>query len=197
MRIVLLALVTLVLVAPVMVYVSPDMSDPIDSVVMIYNDYGHGSGAIIGPSEVLTAGHVADDVDLVVRTFDGDEHKVVRIQKDPDSDLARLYIEGEFDEPPLTFDRTPLRVGDEITAIGTPRGPLWMNCVLTGRVVKVDVNDLDYGYSVIGKNMDVLDCHAAPGCSGAPVLDAQGRVRAVLVGGCEPLCWVVPVEELD
>ena len=172
--------------------------DPIASCVLVYNAESRGSGCIVGMNCVLTARHVADQPDLVVRTFDGDEHRVVWVQKDPDSDLALLYVEGRFDERPLLFDRRPLTVREEITVIGTPQEQTLQGCVLTGRVVKVDWVCPDYGYNIGAINLDVLDCHAAPGCSGGPVLDRHGHVRGVFIIGIGyNLGAAVPVEELD
>lgn len=170
--------------------------DPIDSCVLVYSGNGHGSGAIVDVNCVLTARHVADIEDLMIRTSDGDEHRVVRVVEDPDSDMALLYIEGTFDEVPLLFDRTPLRVGDEIIVIGAPFDKNLQGCFMTGRVVKVDWECPNYGYDIEAVNIDVLDTHAGPGCSGGPVLDSRGVIRGVFIMGSGTLGGAVPVEEL-
>lgn len=175
------------------------MDEPVnvvDSVVLVYNDYGHGSGAVVDVNCVLTAAHVADNNDLTIRTNDGDEHKVVKVVMDPDSDMALLYIEGQFDdERPLLFDPTPLEVGDRVILLGSPYDTLLQSCVLPGYVVKVDYVTECEGSEYV--NLDVLDCHGAPGCSGGPVVDQYGRIRAVLVLGWPPLVMAIPVSELD
>jgi serine protease Do len=170
-------------------------ADPVDSCVLVYNEGGHGSGSIVDVNCVLTARHVADHNDLTIRTNDGDEYLVVLVVKDPDSDLALLYIDGQFgaEHPFLLFDRTPLHVGDEITVVGTPYEQQLQNCVLTGRVVKVDT-DVPEMDSV---NVDILDVHAGPGCSGGPVLDRCGRVRSVLTLEIGKLAGAIPVAELN
>lgn len=168
---------------------------PVDSCVMVYNETGGGSGAIVDVNCVLTAKHVAINPDLKIRTNDGDEHRVARVVLDPDSDLARLYIDGKFDEQPLSLDPTPLRVGDEVSVIGMVLRPDLMNCVLPGHVVKVNY-EIQVGNTRY-VNLDVCDYHAAPGCSGGPVVDRRGRVRGVQVIGIGPLSSGVPVEELN
>lgn len=170
--------------------------DPVNSCVVVYNQDGCGSGAIVDANCVLTAQHVAEQPDLMIRTPDGDEHKVVRVAKDPNSDLALLYIDGVFDETPLRLDPTPLKVGERVTLIGTYGTPDMAGCVLTGKVVKVDTKR-DYNYSIPAVNVDVLDCHCRPGCSGGPVLDRRGVIRSVLILGDGILCGAVPVEELN
>lgn len=169
---------------------------PVASCVLVYNASGHGSGAIVDANCVLTARHVADEPNLVIRTHDGDEHRVVRVVNDPDSDLALLYIDGTFDERPLLFDPAPLRVGDEIVLVGAPFDTALQNCVLAGRVVKVDAK-AKYNYPVDAANIDILDCRGGPGCSGGPVFDRRGRIRAVVTMGFGPLCGAVPVAELN
>ncbi len=193
-----LALTFLLVFAFILVglFASSAVVDPINSCVLVYNTEISGSGAIIGPDCVLTAGHVADQPDLKIRTNDGGEYIVSRVEKDPDSDLARLYTRNSFDDKkPLSLDRTPLQVGDEITVIGYPfECPV---CMFSGRVVGVDhileINDNKY------QNMDILDCHAGAGCSGGPVLDSRGYVRSVWVAYDTRVCinYAVPMEELD
>jgi len=166
-----------------------------DRCVVIYNDRGHGSGAIIGENVVLTAAHVAKMSGLKVMTEDGTVFDVVRSVEDKDSDLAVLYIDGKFNVSPLYIYRKPLKVGDEVLLVGTPLDRELKNLSLRGRVVGVDRqlrDQPDWNDAVI------LDAHAAPGCSGCPVLDSKGRIRAVLVGGVNvPLCIVIPVHNLD
>jgi len=168
--------------------------DPVDSVVMVYNVGGYGSGAIIGPDCVLTARHMTINEGIRVTTADGADYEVVRVVQDKDSDLALLYIDGQFDEVPLVLDPTPLKVGDEVIVIGTPMGEkALMNCVVTGRVVKVDVETPLPGVD----SADMYDVHAGPGFSGGPVLDNRGRIRGVHTVSVAALGGGVPVGELD
>lgn len=191
-----MTIVTLPFVMPTDIQMA---GDPVDSCVLVYSADGHGSGVIVGINCVLTARHVADNPGLTIRTNAGDEHPVVFVVVDEDSDMALLYIEGRFSESitPLLIDRTPLRVGDEVTLIGAPFDRMLQNCVLRGRVVKIDLVVDNYGYEIGAENIDVLDCHGGPGCSGGPVLDSLGRVRGVLILGIGPLCGAVPVGELN
>ena len=188
----LLVAVGVLMTAPKRVEVPPT---PADSVVMIYDKLGHGSGVIVDVNCVLTAAHVADHNDVVIQTADGDVYGVDHVVSDPDSDLALLYIDGEFDETPLLFDPTPLEVGDEITLIGTPWDRELMNCVLPGFVVKVDLDtELEDSLYV---DLDVIDCAGAPGCSGGPLVDKYGHIRGIVIGGYPQLPLAIPVSELD
>lgn len=171
---------------------STTVEDTAASVVIVHGESGYGSGSIVGVNCVLTARHVAVLPGLGVKTKDGDEHVVTRAEFDPNSDLALVYIEGTFDESPLRRDDRPLRVGDEVTMIGTPYTRGLMNCVCQGRVVKVDyVADGQY------VNLDVLDVRGGLGCSGSPILDSSGAIRGVVVLQIGAFLSAVPVGELD
>jgi S1-C subfamily serine protease len=171
-----------------------------DSVVILHNEFCHGSGAIIGSHEILTARHIADQPDLRVLRSDGSEMPVCRVVFDLNSDLARVYTDGPLGAAPLQIYRAPLRQGDRVTLIGSPRSIGMMNCVLPGYVVKVDYAttvNTDVDKSVDYVNLDILDCHGGPGTSGGPVLDSSGRIRAVLVISMSGYVAAVPVGELD
>lgn len=166
--------------------------NPVDSVVTITDGTGFGSGVIVGPSSVLTAKHLYDGSEMTVHAADGDTHKVVSVKLDKDDDLVVLVIDGTFDEEPLIVDKTPLQVGDEITVIGTPFGNELFNSVLIGHIVKVDVD------TPLGTGLDIHDAHSGPGCSGSPVLDKSGHVRAIhSISIYGTLSGAVPVEKLD
>jgi S1-C subfamily serine protease len=160
-----------------------------NSVVKLTDGYGHGSGVIIDVNCVVTAAHVAEHSDLVVQTLDGDEHKVLEIIMDQDDDLAYVIIDGEFDEPPLKLDAKALSIGDRVVGLGYP--PDAPMCVLPGVIVGVDASIMHHGVLVI------TDAHTTPGCSGGPLLDSRGRVRAIHVAGGYGLGLEVPISRLD
>jgi S1-C subfamily serine protease len=175
------------------------IADQVEAVVLVeVGDFGHGSGAIIGPDRVLTARHVSDAAEqrgvvMRVRTQSGAIYEVREVLLDIDDDLAVLVIEGWFHVKPLVIDPTPLAVGDRVWIVGTPMERGLFNCVLPGHVVKLgwDIAELD------NLGLVVIDAHDAPGCSGGPVLDAQGRIRAVVTVGGYGLVGCVPVGRLD
>jgi S1-C subfamily serine protease len=182
-----------------------DPSGLTNSAVVVYQTRGHGSGVVVGKDRVLTARHVAchfgDANDpLLVITADGDApRRVIGTIVDPNVDAAILLLDPNtpFDanEPPAEVDRVPLGVGDVVTVVGTPldRENLKL-CVLRGYVVKVNVSPGLPG----ALNLDIIDAHAAPGCSGGPVFDSKGRVRGILlcgVGGI--LGGSLPTREFD
>ncbi|MEN6335910.1 MAG: serine protease, partial [Phycisphaerales bacterium] len=151
-------------------------------------------GVIIGPDRVLTAKHVVDSNGVFqIRTSDNALYSVKTVLLDVDDDLAVVVIEGVFSQPPAVLCPAPLVVGDAVRAVGTPSEVRLMNCILPGHVVKVDfdVEELgEYG-------LDVTDCHGMSGCSGGPLIDSRGRVRAIVVVSNRMLLSAVPVGRLD
>jgi S1-C subfamily serine protease len=67
---------------------------------------------------------------------------------------------------------TPTR-GDELVTAGYPGGRLLVRTVGT----------FDFVGRAGGSNVLVTDLPCEPGCSGSPVLDVDGRVVGVIVGG--------------
>jgi S1-C subfamily serine protease len=186
-----------VLVFGVWLNLPTDVTKLSNSVVMLTDDMGHGSGAIVGPDCVLTAKHVSVHMPMVVKTADGETFNIVKVVEDPDSDLSLVYIDGVFDETPLKLDPTPLKVGDKITLIGCPGEVGLPACVLPGFVVRVDY-DFIFGFTELNElGLDMIDAHGEPGVSGGPVIDTNGHVRSVLVIGDGILCGAVPVSELN
>ena len=173
---------------PVVLLVS-SRHDPIDSVVLVYNDGGHGSGVIVAPNAVLTAKHVAVHDNLTVRANDGTEYAVTEVVLDTNSDAALLLIDGTFSEPALEVSCLIPSVGASIMCIGTPYEVILQNCVLHGRIVKTGVDAED------GENdLLILDAHIGPGCSGGPVV-YRGKVVGIVTISIGQLGGAVPCIE--
>jgi len=190
-----MAITFLVLLTMLWVFNKPaaNMNTVAQSCVLVYNESGHGSGAMVDVNCVLTAKHVADHMPLKIKTLDGTEYDVTSVKLDPDSDLAMLFIDGKFVATPLLLDPAPLHVGDYITLIGSPDDVIFIDCILPGHVVKtgVDITDMNEF------NLVIYDAHADPGTSGGPVLDNKGHIRAVEVIGAGSIAGGVPVSELN
>lgn len=195
---IILILLPLVIVLPCLAMISPrpkiaDVKELKKSCVMVFSAEGHGSGVIVGKNCVLTAAHVARLSNLMIRTDDNEIYGVISTAIDPNSDMAIIYISGEFKQKPLQMNETPLELEDEIIMIGTPSIADLFNTVLRGRVVKIDVNTTGAEWT----NLDIVDAHGSPGCSGGPIFDCHGNIRGIVVTGCGNLMGAVPMEEFD
>ena len=146
---------------------------------------GAGTGMIITPDgEVLTNAHVVQGASRIEVTLEGEvaARPADLVGADSLADLALLRIRGASGLPAVELGKSaPLRVGDEVVAIGNalalPGGPT----VTTG-IVSAKDRSIDQLEGLIQ-----TDAAINPGNSGGPLVDAAGRVvginTAVLRGG--------------
>jgi serine protease Do len=158
---------------------------------------GSGSGFIYSADGlVVTNHHVVDGAEAVkVRTTDGSEHVAKVLGSDPLTDLALVQMEGVSGLPAATLgDSAAARVGDWVVAIGSPMG-----LEHTASVGIVSAK----GRGSLGlyrdSYLDFLqtDADIAPGSSGGPLFDLEGRVVGIntAVGpGAQP-GFAIPIDQ--
>jgi serine protease Do len=146
------------------------------STVQIYpHGRGHGGGSgVVWSADglILTNAHVARTPTAEVQLWDGRRFSARVEVRDPRRDLATLRLEAASLEPATPGDSTGLRPGELVIAIGSPLG--FAGALSTGVVHSV------------GKQFIYADVRLAPGNSGGPLADAQGRVVGIntaIVGG--------------
>ncbi len=132
-----------------------------------------GSGFFVARDLVLTNAHVvcANDPRVSVRFNDGREEEGIVQATEPALDLAVVQAPGLRAAPLALGDAGSLRVGDRLTMIGSPLG-------LEFSVHQCGVSNLDR--NDLGLALVQIDAAVNPGNSGGPLLDAQGRVVAVV-----------------
>jgi putative serine protease PepD len=163
------------------------------SVFVVEAGGGQGSGFVVssrpGGSTVLTNLHVVRDAwelgTAVVlrqgdRTYEGSVTAVSQAE-----DLAVISVPVRL--PPLDLARREPRPGEEVVVVGAPLG--LEHTVVTGVVS---------GHR--GRHLQI-SAPVSPGDSGAPVLDASGRVVGVAVSKIvgvevEGISFAIPVETL-
>jgi S1-C subfamily serine protease len=140
-------------------------------VVEIRSARGQGSGFLVAPDLVVTNAHVVgDEASVTVLRADGrsDVGGVTLTARDADLALVRVRATGSHG---LTLRSVAqVRVGEEVLAIGAPRG--FSQTVTRGIV------------SAIRRDGPVIlvqtDAAVNPGNSGGPLVDADGRVVGVV-----------------
>jgi Trypsin-like peptidase domain len=155
------------------------------SLVLIYyeNQGGHGTGFIVpgkkGVCTVLTAGHVVKGYSLKLQTYqDKQAHTTDSIQTSPTYDLAVVTFKSAGEScsyPSVNFgDSNELKVGHKIYISGFPvlQNEDLAPEFLEGSVSRINVF-LTEGYGIN------YTAQVSVGISGAPVLDASGKVVAV------------------
>ena len=140
-----------------------------------------GSGFIYSKDGfIMTNNHVVEKADkIIVKLYDDMEFEAQIIGNDPETDLAIIKIDREFNENEVakTGDASDLWAGDYVIAIGSPYS---LEKTVTVGVVSAK------GRSGIGINQgpvfqDFIQTDAAinPGNSGGPLLDINGKVIGI------------------
>ena len=139
------------------------------STVLIEHAKGHGTGAIIGPNQVLTAYHVVADAPVAVKFFDGPSVGGAVRWYDEALDLALLDVAVPERYPTTDLACSDLRVGQHLVVVGHPMRDRWV--AARGRLPTLT--------NVGGANLVPLGFEIGLGTSGGPVFDDTGRVAGV------------------
>ncbi len=147
------------------------------SVVQISGGNGNGAGTIWrSDGLIVTNAHVAgqrDRLRVVLdddRSFDG-----AVIARDDGKDLALVEIDAT-DLPALEIgDSARIRPGQMVVAIGHPHGQI---CTLTAGIA-VSAGDPGRDRKTRSSHLLQVDARIAPGSSGGPLLDVEGRVLGI------------------
>ncbi len=140
----------------------------IEAVVVIQRPLGLGTGFSIGNGLIVTAAHVVDGAKTVsIKDVDGNIRMAHVDIVDNATDLAILSTQHRI--PAAELDCRTARVGEAITAIGTPLGLEFITA--QGRIAGA-------ARKVGGTNALVTDIVTIMGMSGGPLF-ANGRVVGV------------------
>jgi serine protease Do len=139
------------------------------STVRVVDERGRGAGSGIvwnADGLVLTNAHVVRARSALVEDGAGRKMRARLVARDPGSDLAAWKVEGAPDLVPATVrDSRNLAVGELVVAAGNPFG--LVGAVTAGLVHRCNARWV------------VADVRLAPGNSGGPLADAEGRVVGV------------------
>lgn len=174
MRIWLAALLAVALAACASL-VPDDYDDMLEAAVIIEDGAGHGSGTVIWPNLVLTAGHIPDSPAMQVRFHDGDIRKATLVWRSTDMDVAVW----SFDGAPMAYmpiDCSPLVVGDTFSWIGNPSIARFN--LMRGFVSSLA--PLEYENTDWLKYMLVVSAMFNPGDSGSGIFDNDGEIRGIV-----------------
>jgi len=151
------------------------------------------SGFYIGNDIVVTAGHVSDTEPNGVIFEDGTEYEVLKSITHPDYDCGFLLLHS-VKKPALEFDSVKSKRGEKLFILGNPFRLIF--CATKGIVSSVKADCDEFFGKVILIQTDAV---SFPGNSGSCVLDDDGEIRGVLVGGrgrSSGISFVVPTEAI-
>ena len=145
------------------------------SVVTIQSRRGFGSGVVWNADGlVITNDHVASGNEVEVELWDERRLEGRVIARDPVNDLAAVRIHADALHPATVGDSGRVHVGQLILAVGHPLG-IRDNASL-GIISAVDcvIRRGRHECSVVHADVDL-----APGNSGGPLADMEGRVLGI------------------
>lgn len=132
-----------------------------------YGRVGSGSGVVWSADGlVITNAHVVAASRVAVEFQSGRRYPAEVLHRDREHDLAALQIRGAIFSPASIRDAGTLRIGELVVAMGNPLGEIG---AITAGVVHSRGSG-DYIES---------DVHLAPGNSGGPLADAEGRIVGI------------------
>ena len=135
---------------------------------------GGGGSGVVWSSDglIVTNAHVARAPAAAVVLWDGRRVEGRVTVRDPRRDLAALRIPAAGLEPATPGDSNAVRPGELVMAVGSPLG--FAGALSTGVVHSVGA------LAGMGRqNWIRADVQLAPGNSGGPLADAQGRVIGI------------------
>jgi len=154
------------------------------------NGRGFGSGVILSADGlIVTNAHVVRSSHAQVKLWDGRTLEAVVTSRDLSRDLTALLASGS-DLPAATMaDSSKARVGELVLAVGNPLG--FVGALSTGIIHAAG--------SVRGLGMNSwlqADVQLAPGNSGGPLADAQGRVLGINTMVAGGLALAIPSNDV-
>ena len=155
----------------------------VDIQVTLAQGSAEGSGVVLSADgAVLTNNHVVagSTGGITVTLADGTQHPATVVGAAPSYDLAVLRVQGVSGLTPATLGNSAdLQVGQQVVAIGSPRG-------LSGTVTTGIVSAFDRTVTVQGEDGSAVvynglqtDAPINQGNSGGPLVDLQGRVVGI------------------
>ncbi len=148
----------------------------LDRVVQVRGGLGSGSGVIWDTDGlIVTNSHVLhhDNATVVLRS--GAELPARLVMRDQQHDLAALEVQKRGLPAAILGDSTRVRVGQIVLAVGNPMG--LRNVVTAGIITAVGRIGGEAGREL--RSMLQADVALAPGNSGGPLADAEGRVLGI------------------
>lgn len=159
-----------------------------------------GTGFVVSQEDgfVVTNKHVVSNAgaEYILIDFEGNEHNVTKIYRDPINDLAILQTSARLPALPLA-DSDQIKVGQTAIAIGTALGEFRQTVtvgVVSGTGRGIEASD---GFATVERIDNLIQTDAAinPGNSGGPLINLQGEVMGVnvAVAQAENIGFAIPI----
>jgi S1-C subfamily serine protease len=141
-----------------------------------------GTGWVVGDDLVATNAHVvAGQGDTQVIAGDGRVLSARAVYVDGDADVALMRV-ADLGLPALPLGDAP-STGQTVVLMGFPGGGALTAQTATAAAPRTVLAHDAYGRGRQARSVVVTRGSLGPGSSGGPVVDALGRVRAMIFGG--------------
>jgi serine protease Do len=141
------------------------------------NRTGAGSAIVLTDERLVTNAHVIGGGDVLIESWEGKTARGTVLKVDGGRDLALLHAPG-LDAPPASLaDSDLVRPGTPVVAVGHPLG--FKGAVSTGIVHALEPVSRNDGDLALHRRWICADIRLAPGNSGGPLADWDGRVIGV------------------
>lgn len=148
------------------------------SSVTVLSEGGVGAGFSVGPGLIVTARHVVEGANtILISPYGGGHYPVTDMHLSPDADIAILEYFGP-DVPAVTFGG-PVRIGDEVFAIGSPGG-------VRHYVTRGVVSALGRDFGDFGDDILMTDAALNHGSSGGALFNMNGEVVGMAIAIARP-----------
>ncbi len=153
-------------------------------VVVVRSRSGGGAGTIWSEDGlILTNNHVVRDDRAEVVTWDDRAFSAEVVARDPERDLAALRVRANGLHPLPAADSDAVRTGQLVLAVGNPWG---LRGTVTAGIILSAPGTTHHENRVPLTEVIRADVGLAPGNSGGPLADAEGRVlgiNSMIAGG--------------
>lgn len=154
---------------------------PLESVFFLSALEWTGSGVLIEPNLIVTAGHVIEDVNWIDIRIDDNESNYISSDNliECNVDLGLIVLDKDLEFTPIPLgDSNDLKLGDIVYNIGYPYSA---NTDIVTKGIVCGINVWEGGY--FGNiNMLIVDASTHPGNSGGAIINDKGELIGILVG---------------
>lgn len=141
---------------------------------------GSGTGFLIAPNQLVTAGHVVDGAQQITVEFPGVSMPATVIGFSRTHDVALIQTTARLDGHVFTLADAAPRKGDEVTALGYP---LKATSVVATQGRVSGLNQLVKTETFERSDMIETDAGLNPGNSGGPLVTIDARVVGIVSAG--------------
>lgn len=158
---------------------------------------GIGTGFLVGDDLVVTAAHVVDGAASLGLTFGSESSPTVAsgivVGIDRSTDMAMIKADRELKGHVFVFSGKSAEVGQEVVAIGFPRGePMTLTRgIVSGLNRTITLDNRTYS------GLIQTDAAINPGNSGGPMVDVKGSVQGIADAvrtDAQGIAYAVPAE---